>query len=315
MLLVSHDRALGRARRKVGGTKQNSHPASLPSALGGIHADRGPRARRRSCCWASYAIAIARAILLNMHGDKQTSIDVALNVLELLSTEKAKLGIIEMSKALAKKPSTLHRTVTILKNRGYIEQAHERGKYQLGLKVFELGSSYQEQNDVMKDALHKLEVLAQETQETINLAVLDQGMKEIIYIAKIDSSHVLRTDIRIGTKLYAHCTALGKVLLASLDPSTLERLFPRHTNLPQYTTLSIPNTDLLHEKLVEVRESGYAIDMQEFRNEVVCIAMPFRDVNKKTVAAVSVTAPAYRCSKKRIDQVRNTMFRVLEGGK
>lgn len=250
-----------------------------------------------------------------MHGDKQTSIDVALNVLELLSTEKAKLGILEMSKALAKKPSTLHRTVTILKNRGYIEQAHERGKYQLGLKVFELGSSYQEQNDVMKDALHKLEVLAQETQETINLAVLDQGMKEIVYIAKIDSSHVLRTDIRIGTKLYAHCTALGKVLLASLDPSTLERLFPRHTSLPQYTTLSIPNTDLLHEKLVEVRENGYAIDMQEFRNEVVCIAMPFRDVNKKTAAAVSVTAPAYRCSKKRIDQIRNTMFRVLEGGK
>jgi IclR family transcriptional regulator, KDG regulon repressor len=246
-----------------------------------------------------------------MRSFKQTSIDVAVNVLELFSAEKIELGISEMSRLLGKKESTIHRTVTVLKNRGYIEQSQGRGKYRLGLKAFELGCVYQNQSNVMKEAMRSLEALARETNETINLAVLDQGMKEIAYIAKIDSSQVLRTDIRIGTKLHAHCTALGKVLLASLEPAVLDKLFPPRQELPGYTDRSIANTDQLHRTLAEVRRAGVALDREEFRIGVVCVAMPFRDMSGIVVAAVSVTAPAFRCSTERIVEIQGIMRRVL----
>ena len=240
-----------------------------------------------------------------------TSIDVALNVLEIFSAEKREAGISEIAKLLGKKVSTIHRTLTVLKNRGYIEQSLERGKYRLGLKAFELGCVYQNQSDVIKEAMQRLEALARATNETINLAVLDQGMKEIAYIAKIDSTHVLKTDIQIGTKLFAHCTALGKVILAYLDPAQLDQLFPPHTPLPAYTAKSISSTDQLRKRLAAVRADGYALDLEEFRNGVVCIAMPYRDMNKRVVAAISVTAPAARMSEKRVEEIRKAMFAVL----
>lgn len=242
---------------------------------------------------------------------KQTSIDIALNALEIFSAEKHQIGISEMARLLGKKVSTIHRTVSVLKNRGYIEQTLERGKYRLGLKAFELGCVYQNQSNVMKEAMQRLESLSSATHETINLAVLDQGMKEIAYIAKIDSPHVLKTDIQIGTKLFAHCTALGKVLLAHLDQEQLDRLFPPRVALPTYTSKSLSNTDQLRRKLAEVRRDGYALDMEEFRNEVVCIAMPYRDMNKRVVAAISVTAPAFRMSTQRINEIKRAMFDVL----
>ena len=63
---------------------------------------------------------------------KQTSIDIALNMLELFSAEKREVGLTEMAVLLGKKVSTIHRTVKVLKNRGYIEQALQCGKYRLG---------------------------------------------------------------------------------------------------------------------------------------------------------------------------------------
>jgi len=242
---------------------------------------------------------------------RQTSIDIALNVLELFSAEKREVGITEIAALLGKKASTVHRTVTVLKNRGYVEQALQRGKYRLGLKAFELGCVYQNQSDVIKEAMERLEKLSQATHETINLAVLDQGMKEIAYIAKIDSPHVLKTDIQIGTKLLAHCTALGKVLLAGLEEPVLDRLFPPRTELPTYTPKSISSTDHLRRKLAEIRESGYALDNEEFRNEVVCVAMPYRDMNRKVVAAISVTGPAFRMTPARIEEITKVMFEEL----
>jgi len=242
---------------------------------------------------------------------KSTSIDVAISILELFSAEKKELGILDMAKTLGKNVSTLHRTVTILKQRGYVEQSAGRSKYRLGLKVFELGCVYQNQSNVIKDAMDRVERLANATNETVNLAVLDQELREIAYIAKIESTQVLKTDIQIGTKLLAHCTALGKVLLAHLDQSVIERLFPPHASLPVYTKKSIASTDKLRKVLTEVRNNGFALDLDEFREGVVCVARPFRDMNNKVVAAISVTAPSFRCSADRIEEINQTMLGIL----
>lgn len=246
-----------------------------------------------------------------MKSRKTTSIDVALNILELFSAEQIELGISMIADMLRKKVSTIHRSVTILKHRGYIEQTAERGKYRLGLKAFELGCVYQNQSNLMKDAMAHLERLAKATNETVNLAVLDPDLREIAYIAKIESQQVLKTDIQIGTKLHAHCTALGKVLLAHLDQPLFDRLFPPRARLPTYTASSIATTNQLRRDLAQIRTTGFATDMEEFRSGVICVARAFRDRSNKVVAAISVTAPSVRCSAERIEELKGALLKVL----
>lgn len=241
---------------------------------------------------------------------ESTSIDQALNILEIFSEKNTNLGVTEISKTLKMSISTAHRTLLILKRRGYVEQDSRRGKYKLGLKVFELSCVFQNQTYFIEVAMPHLEHLASLANETINLAVLDQNQREIVYIAKIGSSEVLRTDIQIGTRLLAHCTALGKVLLAHLPESQLRKRFPPHTDIPTYTSNSLSNTDELRKCLEQVGRSGFAIDNEEFKEGVKCIAAPLRALSGKVVAAISIAAPTSRCSPKRTEELKDMIIEV-----
>ena len=239
-----------------------------------------------------------------------TSIDQALNILEVFSEKNAKLGVTEISKILEMSISTVHRTILILKRRGYVEQDSRRGKYKLGLKVFEVGCVFQNQVYLMEVAMPHLEHLASLTNETVNLAILDRNQKEVVYIAKIDSSEVLKTDIRIGTRLLAHCTALGKVLLTSLSKQQIERVFAKEKRFSSYTPSSISNLTELKECLREVKSQGFAVDDEEFKMGVRCLAVPIKNMHGKAIAAISIAGPATRFSLEKIEKLKSTIIKV-----
>jgi len=242
--------------------------------------------------------------------DELTSIDQALNILEIFSEKNTNLGVTEISKMLKMSISTVHRTLLILKRRGYVEQDSQRGKYKLGLKVFEVGCVFQNQVYLIEVTMPHLEHLANLTNETVNLAILDHHQKEAVYIAKIDSPEVLKTDIRIGTRLWANCTALGKVLLASLSEQQIERIFSREKKLPTYTPSSISTFTQLKEHLKEVKSQGFAVDDEEFRTGVRCLAAPIKNMHKKAVAAISIAGPATRFSLEKIENLKSTIIEV-----
>lgn len=242
--------------------------------------------------------------------NESTSIDQALNILEIFSENNVKLGVTEISKILKMSISTVHRTLLILKRRGYIEQDSQRGKYKLGLRVFELGCVFQNQVYLMEVAMSYLEHLANLTNETVNLAILDHNQREVVYIAKIDSSEVLKTDIRIGTRLWANCTALGKVLLASLPEREIERVFPKNKELPTYTSNSISTFAQLKEHLREIKSQGFAVDDEEFHAGVRCLAAPIKNMHEKAVAAISITGPTTRFSLEKIEKLKSTIIEV-----
>lgn len=247
---------------------------------------------------------------IELVNNKLTSIDQALNILEVFSEKNVKLGVTEISKILEMSISTSHRTLLILKRRGYLEQDSQRGKYKLGLKVFELGCVFQNQVYLMEVAMPHLGHLANLTNETVNLAILDQNQKEVVYIAKIDSPEVLRTDIRIGTRLLAHCTALGKVLLTSLSEQQIERIFSKEKELPTYTPSSISTFTELKESLKEVKSQGFAVDDEEFRIGVRCLAAPIKNMHRRAIAAISIAGPATRFSLKKIKKLKSTIIKV-----
>lgn len=232
------------------------------------------------------------------------SIHKALDVLEVLASEAKGLGLTDISKKLNMQLSTTHRILSTLKHRRYVEQEPGKGKYRLGLKTLEIGLALQAQLQLLERAMPRLQKLADAIKETINLAILDPDCDEVVYIAKIDSPEVLRTDIRIGTKLFAHCTALGKVLLAFLSNDEFNRRFSDRNRLPTYTPNSLSTLEELKKTLTKIKKQNFAIDDEEFKIGVKCVAAPIRDQSGKAVAAVSIAGPSSRLSSERIEEFK-----------
>ena len=148
--------------------------------------------------------------------DRLKTLDKSLALLEFISINEKEtgkeIGISEINNTLHLGLSTIHRILTTFKTRGYIIQNQKTMKYRLGIKLFELGYTVQNTNRLIETIKPHLKQLSQSTSETANLAILEG--KEVVYITKIESSEVLTTNIEVGARLPANCTALGKILLS-----------------------------------------------------------------------------------------------------
>ena len=226
------------------------------------------------------------------------ALDKSLAILEILSQENSPLSIAELSERLGIYPSTIHRILDTLRYWGYVEQDSDTQRYQLGLKVVELGMAKIQGMELVKEAAPYLKELRDQSNETVHLALLDEG--EVLYLAKEESSQSIRMVSRVGRRLPAHCTGLGKVLLAYLDEEEQEKVI-KEKGLSRFTENTITNKEKLREELSKVRHQGFAEDRGEHESDVRCLAAPVRDHSGKVIAAISVSLPAFRmnASKKR----------------
>jgi len=229
------------------------------------------------------------------------TVDKALDILESFTGTDTELGVSELSRRLGINATSVYKILSTLKKRGYVRQENPKGKYRLGIRVFELGCVFQDQSSLIKTARPFLEKLGRSCGETVNLAILSPDMKEILYVEKIESKEVLKTDIRLGTRLPAHCTALGKAIVAFLPQEKYTEVFPAGKPLQRLTEHSIPDPECLSGSLESVRKNGYAVDNEEFKHGVRCVAAPVMDRKGMVTAAVSITGPASRLTADRIE--------------
>lgn len=237
--------------------------------------------------------------------EKIKSIDKTLDLLEFLSVNEQETGITEISKKLNMGLSTVHRILTTLKSRGYVIQNHQTTKYRLGIKLFELGCAVQSTKRLVEITKPYLKQLSQGTNETANLAILEG--KEVIYLDTIESPEILRTEIMAGTRTPAHCTALGKVLLAFISDGEFESLYKNDESLSFLTPKSISSLEELKKNLKKVKEQGYAVDREEYKIGINCIGVPIFGRNG-AIAAISITGPASRFT---IDKMKKTKDRLI----
>ncbi len=231
------------------------------------------------------------------------SVEKALDILESFSAAEAEMGVSDLSRRLGINPTSVYKILATLKKRGYVRQDVPKGKYRLGIKMFELGCVFQEQSPLFHTARPLLEALGKSCGETVNLAILSPDLTEILYVDKIESREVLKTDIRLGTRLPAHCTALGKAITAFLPAETVDELYPPDLPLPGLTENSISTTIALKNALEEARNAGYAVDNEEFRHGVRCVAAPIMDRQGRALAAISITGPAFRLTPDRLKEL------------
>ncbi|MCL6450092.1 MAG: IclR family transcriptional regulator [Acetobacteraceae bacterium] len=215
------------------------------------------------------------------------SIERAMEILKCFSVTRPELGVSEIAGRLRMPRSSAHRLLAALKRSGFLEQDGKTSRYRLSLRLFEMGSVVLNTMELPARARPVLEELQRHTGETVHLAILDEG--QVLYVDKIDSSRGVRMYSQVGRRAPAHCTGLGKVLLAYLPQEEVERIIALR-GLPVYTRNTIASPEALRAELEEVRRRGYAIDRGEHEDLIACAAAPIRDYTGKVIAAVSVTA-------------------------
>ncbi len=210
----------------------------------------------------------------------------ALHVLTSFTASEPEMSLSRLASKTRLHKATLVRMLRCLESLGFIRQT-EAGRYELGVKVFELGSVYYvTQLNVERLARPWMERLVDRWGLTANLAVLDEG--QIVYVAIVEPKRALRVQFSVGSRFAAHCTALGKSLLSGLDDREVDRIVARR-GLPRMTEHTITDPAELKRQLAEVRARGYAVDNQESIPNVRCVGVPLRDHRGRVVAALSLS--------------------------
>lgn len=216
----------------------------------------------------------------------------ALDILELL-LDTPEISAPEITDRLGLPRTTVHELVTTLADRSYLTPIPgQPTKYRLGLRLFLLGSSFAERLDLAREAQEVAHEIAAVCDETVHVALLEGT--DVVYIAKVDSTHPVRMVSAVGRRLPAHCTGVGKVLLSGLTPEALEARYPRDRKLPAMTPRSITSPARLRSYLAEVREQGVAYDDCESNDAVHCVAAPVYARSGAMVAGMSISVPNIR---------------------
>jgi len=206
-------------------------------------------------------------------------------------------GVSELARRLGLHKNNVFRLLATLQECGYIEQEKSSDRYRLGPRCYELGRAYLRHGNFGKWAQSLLGGLVRETGETVHLGVLRDF--EVLHLQVAVSDQLLRAVSRVGKRLPSHCTALGKVLLGCGDIG-LKEAYDRDVvhagRLEACTTRSLLDREKLFEELRAVGTQGYALDNEECEVGIRCVAAPVRDGSSGVVAAVSISAPAFRMS-------------------
>ena len=242
--------------------------------------------------------------------EKIKSIEKAIDLLELLSDNKKEMGITEINKELHMGISTIYRILTTLKCRGYIAQNQKKSKYMLGAKLFILGCKVQNTTNLIKLVTPFLQRLSENTDETINFAILEG--RDTICLSIIESKETLKAGIEVGTKIPAHCTSLGKVLLAFLPEQEFKILYNDNEKLPIPTPNSISSVEELKKCLKKIKKQRYAIDEEEFKIGVNCLGVPIINNEGKAIASFSVSGPVSRFNLCKMEKVKNILITLSE---
>lgn len=182
-------------------------------------------------------------------------------------------------------------------------------RYRIGVRLWEAAQGFELGRELPQIATPFLEEANAELDETVQLAILD-GI-ENVYIAKVEAHHHLKLVSEVGSRLPAHATGLGKVLLAGLSAEEVDRRFAG-AEMQQYTPQTIINLRDLHNELDAIRERGYAIDTGEYTIGVYCVAVPIRDRSERFVAAISSSIPEARISEDLKQRMVQTLTKAAD---
>jgi DNA-binding IclR family transcriptional regulator len=209
-----------------------------------------------------------------------------------------------LSKRVGLHNSTTFHLAKTLVSLGYLRQEKDSKRYRIGRPLFALAASALDEIEMVNVATPVLEDLSRETAESGHFAV--RMGDAVVVIARTSGPGAFQLTDRVGVVRPAHCTALGKIILASLRPDQLKRFLERVEMKPA-TKKSISEVSVLLREIAEIKRTGIAFDDGEFNPEVRCIAVPVMDFTGQVIGALGISGPIWRLS----NQALQTHARVV----
>jgi len=237
------------------------------------------------------------------------SIGRAFAILEAVARHRDGIGLAELSKSVGLHNSTAFHLVRTMVSLGYIRQMKDTKRYRIGRPLFALAASALDEMEMVSLATPILEDLSRETGESSHFAV--RMGDAVVVVARTSGPSAFQLTDRVGVVRPAHCTALGKIILAALRPDQLERFLER-AELKSLTAKTITEKQMLRREIEEVRRRNVAVDDGEFDAEVRCIAVPVRDFTGQVVGAIGISGPVWRLSIQTLQSRSRTLQAVAE---
>jgi IclR family transcriptional regulator, acetate operon repressor len=229
------------------------------------------------------------------------SVDYALQLLLILKRD----GVLRVSDAAAElgvARSTAHRLISMLRFRGFVEQAHDR-TYRAGGAFADLGGGPSSTTALLGISRPHLVRLTEQAGETSNLLI--RMGADVQFIDSIESKKALRVGSRIGVRLAARLTSGGKVLLADIPFEEVALLHPELAADPAAL-------GALKRMLSVVRRQGFGTNFSESERGVIALGMAVRGLDGAAIAAVTVSAPTVRFNRGQIVDLLPALTETVE---
>lgn len=234
-----------------------------------------------------------------------------LDILELFLESNDGLKVPEMTERLGIPRASVHELVGALVERGYLQAKPDvPGRFVLCVRALQLGGAYERELDLAEVGRETARRIAAKCGETVQIVVREG--KHVVYLVKVDSTHSIRLVSEVGRRLPAHCTAVGKALLAALPDDEVDALFPDDASLMPMTSNSISTKERLFRELALTRERGFAEENGESNENAACVAAPVYDRSGNCISAISISVPSSRMDETKKSEYINL---VLQGAR
>jgi IclR family pca regulon transcriptional regulator len=226
-----------------------------------------------------------------------------LSVIQAFSRKQPRATLTEVARSTNLSRATARRVLHTLVSLGY---ARCDGRtFELTPKVLDIGYAYLSSLDIASIAEPAMEALVEQTSESCSAAVLDGA--EIVYVARVPTHRIMTISLGLGSRLPAHATSMGRVLLAELEPDHVRQALGPGP-YAACTSRTITDPDALAEELTRIRRQGWAVVDQELEDGIRSVAVPLRNGNGQAVAALNVSSHAGRVS---LDTIRRRFLPAL----
>jgi IclR family pca regulon transcriptional regulator len=224
-----------------------------------------------------------------------SAIERGLSVMRAFRDQSDRMTLSDVARIVSLPRATVRRCLLTLQALGYVES---QGRYfSLSPQVLTLAQAYLSSSPLPRIAQSALERVSERLGESCSLSLLHGD--EAIYIARSTRKRIGSLHRDVGSHLPAHCTSMGRVLLAALSDPDLDAYFAT-ARLEAFTHNTVTDKAQLRELLAKVKKQGYSVVDQELEPELRSIAIPVQNASGRVIAALNVSAQASKTSKKQM---------------
>lgn len=226
------------------------------------------------------------------------SVDRAMAILEVLGEDEEGYRLTDLARRTGLSVSTVHRLLTTLEQRRFVQFDRTDGMWHVGRGAFAVGSAFTRQRNFVAPALPILRRLRDQTRETANLGIVDDG--EVVVLTQVESREIMRAITRVGGRAPMANSGMGKAILAAYADNDIDAIIARH-GLRKATEKSITNAKTLKADIAAIRARGYSFDDEEFVLGLRCVASVVYDAEAEPLCAVSISGLSVRVTDDRIE--------------